>query len=174
MEAPAPVFVFEGNASNSENPLERAKTIFGGRLAGEKTKSSLSSSRYASQSDKVFNIAGVLVPAARPKEPDNCCMSGCVNCVWELYNDDLNYYKQQRRLAARALIKKGGIWPLELNPPVRLLPNENLPEKLHKKENTVDADQDEDSESIRWESVSMLAFADFEKKIRNKHKNTIV
>jgi hypothetical protein len=34
------------------------------------------------------NIAGVLVPP-RPEEPDNCCMSGCVNCVWDRYRDEL-------------------------------------------------------------------------------------
>jgi hypothetical protein len=33
-------------------------------------------------------IAGVLVPP-RPDEPDNCCMSGCVNCVWDRYRDEL-------------------------------------------------------------------------------------
>lgn len=24
----------------------------------------------------------------QPEEPDNCCMSGCVNCVWERYRDE--------------------------------------------------------------------------------------
>jgi hypothetical protein len=25
----------------------------------------------------------------KPSEPDNCCMSGCVNCVWDLYREEL-------------------------------------------------------------------------------------
>lgn len=25
----------------------------------------------------------------KPTEPDNCCMSGCVNCVWDLYREEL-------------------------------------------------------------------------------------
>ena len=33
-------------------------------------------------------IAGVVVPP-KPDEPDNCCMSGCVNCVWDAFRDDL-------------------------------------------------------------------------------------
>lgn len=33
-------------------------------------------------------VGGVLVPP-RPEEPDNCCMSGCVNCVWDQYRDDM-------------------------------------------------------------------------------------
>lgn len=30
----------------------------------------------------------MLVPP-RPEEPDNCCMSGCVDCVWDRYRDEL-------------------------------------------------------------------------------------
>lgn len=26
---------------------------------------------------------------SRPKEPDNCCMSGCVNCVWDAYREEV-------------------------------------------------------------------------------------
>jgi hypothetical protein len=33
-------------------------------------------------------IAGIDVPP-RPTEPDNCCMSGCVNCVWDMYRDEM-------------------------------------------------------------------------------------
>jgi hypothetical protein len=33
-------------------------------------------------------INGVPVPP-RPAEPDNCCMSGCVHCVWDDYRDDV-------------------------------------------------------------------------------------
>lgn len=30
-------------------------------------------------------VAGVRIPP-KPLEPDNCCMSGCVNCTWFVKN----------------------------------------------------------------------------------------
>ncbi|KAH8808533.1 oxidoreductase-like protein [Xylogone sp. PMI_703] len=47
-------------------------------------------------------IAGVLVPP-RPDEPDNCCMSGCVNCVWDRYRDEMEEWAAARKEADRAL-----------------------------------------------------------------------
>lgn len=32
-------------------------------------------------------------PPPAPEQPLNCCMSGCVNCVWEVYADDYKEYK---------------------------------------------------------------------------------
>ncbi|KAG0649907.1 non sense mediated decay [Hyphodiscus hymeniophilus] len=50
-------------------------------------------------------VAGVLVPP-RPDEPDNCCMSGCVNCVWDRYGDELEEWAGARREADQALKKE--------------------------------------------------------------------
>ncbi|THC95767.1 hypothetical protein EYZ11_004764 [Aspergillus tanneri] len=33
-------------------------------------------------------VNGVAIPP-RPEEPDNCCMSGCVHCVWDDFRDDM-------------------------------------------------------------------------------------
>ena len=61
--------------------MQKARVVFGSRLAGP-------AERRRDIDAKSSVIAGVLVPP-RPQEPDNCCMSGCVNCVWDQYRDDL-------------------------------------------------------------------------------------
>lgn len=34
---------------------------------------------------------------ARPPEPDNCCMSGCVNCVWDAYREEVEEWAAARK-----------------------------------------------------------------------------
>lgn len=67
--------------TDKEETLAKARVIFGSSLAGpaERTYAIKAASR---------EVAGVLVPP-KPAEPDNCCMSGCVNCVWDLYRDEM-------------------------------------------------------------------------------------
>ena len=36
-------------------------------------------------------INGVAIPP-RPQEPDNCCMSGCVHCVWDDFRDEMEQW----------------------------------------------------------------------------------
>lgn len=38
---------------------------------------------------------------ARPAEPDNCCMSGCVNCVWDLFREEMEEWATRQKLAHR-------------------------------------------------------------------------
>jgi hypothetical protein len=61
-------------------------------------------------------IAGVWVPP-KPVEPDNCCMSGCVNCVLSTFVEDLEEWKKATRRAESALKgleqedgDGGGLW----------------------------------------------------------------
>lgn len=67
--------------TQKEETLQKARIVFGSKLAGPLARQE----KIARESTM---IAGVLVPP-RPDEPDNCCMSGCVNCVWDQYRDEL-------------------------------------------------------------------------------------
>lgn len=68
----------------STSTQEQAKVIFGSRLAGPAERAE----RLAQIRSKSKVVAGVLVPP-KPEEPDNCCMSGCVNCVWDRFRDEM-------------------------------------------------------------------------------------
>jgi hypothetical protein len=76
-----------------DEALAKARIVFGSRLAGPAAVESGASPKM---------VAGVLVPP-RPAEPDNCCMSGCVNCVWDVYREDLEEWVAAAGEASRRL-----------------------------------------------------------------------
>ncbi|KAI9700815.1 MAG: hypothetical protein M1836_002184 [Candelina mexicana] len=86
--------------TEKEKRLAKARVVFGSRLAGP-------AERRSEISKKSTTIAGVLVPP-RPEEPDNCCMSGCVNCVWDLYRDELEEWAAKSAEARIAMQKQTG------------------------------------------------------------------
>ena len=67
----------------SHKPLPDPKIVFGSRLAGP-----------AERREKVLKAAEM---AERPQEPDNCCMSGCVHCVWDIYREEVEEWAARRR-----------------------------------------------------------------------------
>lgn len=67
--------------SDREESIAKARIVFGSRLAGP-------AERRRDIDAASTKIAGIMVPP-RPEEPDNCCMSGCVNCVWDRYRDEI-------------------------------------------------------------------------------------
>ncbi|SCU94693.1 LANO_0E07712g1_1 [Lachancea nothofagi CBS 11611] len=113
---------FEGNVNESlGTEEERMTNVFGGRVKGDPPRSS---SRIV-RGDARY-ISGISVPE-KPSEPDNCCMSGCVNCVWEIYNDDLREWKDKRKQAAHKLKGTDEIWPPDFDPPLNSLDLHNIP-----------------------------------------------
>lgn len=81
-----------------EETLEKARIVFGSKVIdpAERRKEIEASSQ---------TVAGVLVPP-KPTEPDNCCMSGCVNCVWDMYRDDMEEWAQKSAQARAAMQAK--------------------------------------------------------------------
>ncbi|KAI9840290.1 MAG: hypothetical protein M1837_001777 [Sclerophora amabilis] len=69
------------STSEKDERIAKARIVFGSRLAGP-------AERRSELDSKSTMVAGVRVPP-RPSEPDNCCMSGCVNCVWDRFGDEL-------------------------------------------------------------------------------------
>lgn len=89
--APAPPPPNELPKTDEEEKLAKARVVFGSRLAGP-------AERKREIEKASTNVAGILVPP-RPEEPDNCCMSGCVNCVWDLYRDELEEWAERSKEA---------------------------------------------------------------------------
>ncbi|KAL2047601.1 hypothetical protein N7G274_000643 [Stereocaulon virgatum] len=44
----------------------------------------------------------------RPPEPDNCCMSGCVHCVWDAYREEVEGWAAARRQRDSDVAKRAG------------------------------------------------------------------
>jgi hypothetical protein len=87
--------------TQKELVLEKARTVFGTKPGVRERRQQIDAA------SKV--VAGVTVPP-KPEEPDNCCMSGCVNCVWEMYRDDMEEWAEksaQARAAMQAQRQKG-------------------------------------------------------------------
>ena len=101
LDSPSPSNAASHAPPKTTKAQERAKVIFGSRLAGagyERT------SRIPDKSWRTIN--GVPIPP-RPAEPDNCCMSGCVHCVWDDYRDEVEDWAIRLK-AARAKAQAAG------------------------------------------------------------------
>lgn len=81
--------------TQKELTLEKARIVFGSKLAGPAERR-----KEISEASQI--IAGVKVPP-KPSEPDNCCMSGCVNCVWDLYRDEMEEWAEKSAQARAAI-----------------------------------------------------------------------
>jgi predicted nucleic acid-binding Zn-ribbon protein len=92
---PEPSPVDSHPKTEKEKTIEKARIIFGTRLAGP-------GERKKELDEASTMVAGIMVPP-KPTEPDNCCMSGCVNCVWDLYRDEMEEWAEKSAQARAAM-----------------------------------------------------------------------
>ncbi|KAL0640798.1 hypothetical protein Q9L58_000105 [Maublancomyces gigas] len=128
--------------SEEDSRIEKARVIFGSRLAGP--------GRWEDNLRKGTIVAGVKIPP-KPLEPDNCCMSGCVNCTWDIFREDLEEWRSARAEARTKL-------------------------KLQKTVEFPNLDEDGLMPGGMWEGfenipVGMKAFMETEKRLKEKHKS---
>ncbi|KAK5107410.1 hypothetical protein LTR62_001314 [Meristemomyces frigidus] len=82
--------------SSDEDRIAKFRTVFGSprERAAERKMEAEANSEV---------IAGIVVPP-RPEEPENCCMSGCVNCVWDQYRDEMEEWALRSAMARTAML----------------------------------------------------------------------
>lgn len=147
-----------------ESMSQRVKKVFGALGSRDESR------REAEL--KGITVAGIKVPS-RPEEPTNCCMSGCVNCVWELYKDEIEEWKDTRNKARRVLMEPKYLhvkWPPLLGPEPRTRqassPHSESPSRAKvratEEERLEEAELDDDDDINHGISV----FIQTEKKIR--------
>jgi Oxidoreductase-like protein, N-terminal len=94
------------NAAKMQTKEDRVRVVFGSRLAGSGYER-----RSSDTPDATWRtINGVSLPP-RPAEPDNCCMSGCVHCVWDDYRDEVEGWAvrlQEAQAKAGAAVGSSG------------------------------------------------------------------
>lgn len=82
-------------------------SISAGAIASDLPKASLQPKSVPAPTEPLVIFGSRLAgPAARnregwgdsrPPEPDNCCMSGCVNCVWDAYREEVEEWAARQR-----------------------------------------------------------------------------
>ncbi|KAL1838207.1 hypothetical protein VTJ49DRAFT_2934 [Mycothermus thermophilus] len=102
---PIPPQQEDGPPSNRSSQT-RGGIVFGSRLAGPGMSGEDEYRQSLLRASRSRVIAGVRVPP-KPDEPDNCCMSGCVDCVWDRYRDEMEEWaaataEVERRLGRTA------------------------------------------------------------------------
>ncbi|KAL6409306.1 hypothetical protein AUP68_05678 [Ilyonectria robusta] len=102
--SPTPASTSQTTSSPAEQtPEERVRNIFGSRVLTPEEMAV----RLATKKSQSTYIGGILVPP-KPEEPDNCCMSGCVNCVWERFREEMEEWALQNATAQKALAESAG------------------------------------------------------------------
>ncbi|KAJ2573072.1 hypothetical protein IW140_000471 [Coemansia sp. RSA 1813] len=68
---------------------------------------------------KVQDLEAILKkmpPKPEPPSNEDCCMSGCEFCVWDLYDEDMREYQKHATKAREAFEAQGKVVPEQLRP----------------------------------------------------------
>jgi len=130
--------------TDKEETLAKARLVFGSRLAGP-------IERHDQIKKASTMIAGVLVPP-KPDEPDNCCMSGCVNCVWDVFRDELEEWAAKSKEARVAMAAQAG--------------SGSMDEDGGGSESNWGAGEEEGGDLFKGVPVGIRAFMETEKKLK--------
>ncbi|KAG5959213.1 hypothetical protein E4U57_000822 [Claviceps arundinis] len=94
-----PTTTSSSSSTRELTPQEKTRIIFGSRP--RHLGPADQADKLAQKEAQSTYVAGVLVPP-KPEEPDNCCMSGCVNCVWDRFREDMEEWTAKKHEAQAA------------------------------------------------------------------------
>lgn len=142
---------------------DRVALVFG--EIGSRTTSRQSAEAHAHKF-----APGVVLPK-RPEEPTNCCMSGCIDCVWEMYKEELQDWKTKRMEIKKLLMldRTDLKWPEALlgpEPESRKLGGQADKSKAEEVTKSLEKDDDADGDL----DVSIRAFLKTEKKLKERKR----
>ncbi|KAG5948873.1 hypothetical protein E4U53_006112 [Claviceps sorghi] len=148
------------SAARESTPQEKARIIFGSRLLGPADQAD----KLALKKARSTYVAGILVPP-QPEEPDNCCMSGCVNCVWDRFREDMEEWSARKREAQARALQAAAAEAVDVDGHGRSL--ETSPPAPGGNDQT--ARDNWDDEVYRGVPVGFREFMKQEKRLKEKH-----
>ncbi|KAJ5273987.1 Oxidoreductase-like N-terminal [Penicillium angulare] len=96
----------EEKPKEEQTPEDKMSIVFGTRLAGPGRQSRYNPGEAPPESEWQ-TINGVPIPP-QPEKPENCCMSGCVHCVWDDFRDEMEEWAGRAAIAkAKGGLEKG-------------------------------------------------------------------
>ncbi|KAK2737321.1 hypothetical protein FQN55_001159 [Onygenales sp. PD_40] len=88
------------STTEEQSRADKLSMVFGTRVASPGYNSTRYNPTTMPPESTWRTINGVPIPP-RPAEPDNCCMSGCVHCVWDDWQDDVEAWAERVKEARR-------------------------------------------------------------------------